>query len=129
MTIGEKIRHLRVLKGYSQENMAELIGISPTAYGNIERNGTDISLSRLEQIAKTLEVNVLDILSFGERIFNYFNGQKKAIGVIYGGDSTDKNLTHEIEKLKLEIDKKEIFIEKLSIEVTYWREKYEASRP
>lgn len=49
MKVGEKIRSLRTIKGYSQENMAELLGISSVAYGDIERNKTDVSHSRLEQ--------------------------------------------------------------------------------
>jgi XRE family transcriptional regulator, regulator of sulfur utilization len=52
MTIGEKIRSLRTIKGYSQENIADILGISSIAYGDIERNKTDVSYSRLEQIAK-----------------------------------------------------------------------------
>lgn len=36
MKIGDKIRSLRIIKGYSQENMADILGISSIAYGDIE---------------------------------------------------------------------------------------------
>ncbi len=73
MKVGDKIRDLRTLKKFSQENMAEMLDMSLGAYGDIERNKKDISLTRLEQIAKLLGVSVLDILSFGDKISNFFD--------------------------------------------------------
>ena len=52
MTIGEKIRGIRTLKGLSQENMAEMLGLSLLSYGDIERGKKDVNMNRLEQIAK-----------------------------------------------------------------------------
>ena len=52
MKIGDKIRSLRILKGLSQENMADMLDLNVLAYGEIERSKTDIKMSRLEQIAK-----------------------------------------------------------------------------
>ena len=46
MTIGEKIRFMRLLKGLSQEDMAEKLEISLNAFGRIERNETDLNLSK-----------------------------------------------------------------------------------
>jgi len=46
MKIGEKIRQARLLKGYSQENMAELLQISTTAFGDIERSKTELTINR-----------------------------------------------------------------------------------
>jgi transcriptional regulator with XRE-family HTH domain len=71
MKVGDKIRDLRTLKKFSQENMAEMLDMSLGAYGDIERNKKDISLTRLEQIAKSLGVSVMDILSFGDKISNF----------------------------------------------------------
>ena len=61
------------MKGYSQENMAELLGMSVRGYGAIERGATDIPFSRLEQIAQKLEVGVSDLLAFGDRVSNFFD--------------------------------------------------------
>jgi DNA-binding XRE family transcriptional regulator len=38
MNTGDKIRQIRLMKVFSQENMANMLGISNTAYGDIERN-------------------------------------------------------------------------------------------
>jgi transcriptional regulator with XRE-family HTH domain len=45
MTIGEKIRGIRDLKKLSIENMAEMLGLSVLAYGEIER-GICVSSNR-----------------------------------------------------------------------------------
>ena len=72
--IGNKIRSLRTLKELSQENVAEMLGISITAYSKIERGETDVQLSRLSQIAKAFNVSIEEILNFGDKIVHSFNG-------------------------------------------------------
>lgn len=68
MNIGDKIRKVRELKGYKQEYVAEKVGLSVTAYGNIERNDSSLTYDRLEQIANALEVAVQDILNIPEQL-------------------------------------------------------------
>jgi transcriptional regulator with XRE-family HTH domain len=101
MKIGEKIRQARLLKGYSQENMAELLQISTTAFGDIERSKTELTISRAQKIANLLDINVLEL--FGEEVIT-----PKII----------RNAENETEQLKLEI-------EKLKKESDYWRSKFE----
>lgn len=48
MSVHEKIRLVRQLKGWSQEDVANKLGMSPNGYGSIERGETDVNLSRLE---------------------------------------------------------------------------------
>ena len=61
-TIAEKIRLLRLEKGFSQENVADMLGISTTAYGDIERGKTDLTLSRLQTIAHVFETSWNNLL-------------------------------------------------------------------
>ena len=68
MNIGDKIRKVRELKGYKQEYVAGKLGLSVTAYGNIERNDSSLSFERLEEIADVLEVAVQDILNIPEQL-------------------------------------------------------------
>lgn len=58
--LGEKIRRLRAMKGYSQANIAEDLGITPGAYAKIERGEIDPNTSRLYEIAKSLDVPVTE---------------------------------------------------------------------
>ena len=62
-TIGKNIRTFRHQHGWSQEDVANRLGISIPAFSKIETGVTDINLSRLEQIANIYEVEVVQILS------------------------------------------------------------------
>ena len=71
MNVGEKIKKLRELKNYTQQHMASELDLSLSGYGKIERNETDISVSKLEKIAKILDTDISSILSFDEKhVFN-----------------------------------------------------------
>ncbi len=59
--LGDRIRLLRIEKRLTQENMANDLGISITAYSKIERGKTNVSILRLEQIAAVLGVSTLKI--------------------------------------------------------------------
>jgi transcriptional regulator with XRE-family HTH domain len=62
-TIGKNIRAFRHQHGWSQEDVANRLGISIPAFSKIETGVTDINLSRLEQIANIYEVDVVQILA------------------------------------------------------------------
>jgi transcriptional regulator with XRE-family HTH domain len=61
--IGQNIRTLRHRRGWSQEDVANRLGISIPAFSKIETGVTDINLSRLEQIAGIYEIDVVHILA------------------------------------------------------------------
>ena len=96
--IGNKIRSLRTLKELSQENVAEMLGISVTAYSKIERGETDVQLSRLNQIAQAFEVSIEEILNFGDKIAHSFNGS--AIGNNNIISNSEQTLLIELERLR-----------------------------
>lgn len=76
MEIYEKIRFLRQFKGWSQDEMAEKLGITLNGYANIEHGKTDIQLSRLEQIAKVFGVDISDLFGLNEKnIFCFIESQ------------------------------------------------------
>ncbi len=57
----EKIKLIRTVKGWSQEEVAERLSMSVNGYANIERGDTDIHLSRLEQIARIFEMELAEL--------------------------------------------------------------------
>jgi len=67
MEIYERIRSLRQLKGWSQEEIAHLLDMSVSGYGSIERGEVDVSFSRLQDIAKVFDMNLSDLLNFNEK--------------------------------------------------------------
>jgi transcriptional regulator with XRE-family HTH domain len=68
MSVHEKIKRVRQLKGWSQEEVANQLGMSPNGYGSIERGETDVNLSRLEQIAALFNMKLADLLELNEKI-------------------------------------------------------------
>jgi transcriptional regulator with XRE-family HTH domain len=63
MTLGQKIKQLRRFKGWSQEQTADKLKIGLLAYGKIERDVTDITISRLNQLSKLFGVDPAELVS------------------------------------------------------------------
>jgi transcriptional regulator with XRE-family HTH domain len=55
------IRQLRLVRGWSQEKLAERASSSPKHVGRIERGQVDIGLNRLTEIANALSVDIADL--------------------------------------------------------------------
>ncbi len=62
MDIGSHIKYLRNKAHFSQEEMADQLGISQAAYGDIEKKKGDIHFDRLCKIAGILNVSFNDLL-------------------------------------------------------------------
>ena len=60
--IGQRIRRIRKSRGLSQEQLAELVGISTTHMSHIETANTKLSLPVFIQIAEVLEVQTDTLL-------------------------------------------------------------------
>jgi transcriptional regulator with XRE-family HTH domain len=84
MSIGVNIKKLRELKNFTQAYMAEQLGLSVSGYGKIERDETEVTINRLKEIARILEVEEQTILGFNENIvFNMsHNNTAHANGIV-----------------------------------------------
>ena len=60
--VGLNIRRYRVRKGWSQEQLALEADLHRAYIGHIERGEKNIGLKNLEKIAKTLGVNIKNLL-------------------------------------------------------------------
>ncbi len=60
--IGKKIRELRKLKGFSQEDFAAEAQLGRTYFGRLERGEQNISIQNLIKIALTLRVEIAELL-------------------------------------------------------------------
>ena len=92
MHVGDKIRKVRELKGYKQEYVADQLNMSVTAYGNLERGDSSPSFDRLEEIAKVLEVSVVDILNIPDHINvqQISNSNNVGVGINYYDQTSEK---------------------------------------
>lgn len=76
-TIEEKIKNIRELKNFTQDYIAERLGVTQAAYSKIESGATKISYAKIVDIAKILEIEVEELLAFdGQKYFNSFNNVK-----------------------------------------------------
>lgn len=66
------IRTARLEKGFSQDYVSTLLGITVSAFSKIERGLTDPSLSRMRQIAEVLHVDLSVI--FKTKDYPHFSG-------------------------------------------------------
>lgn len=75
-TIKNKIKNIRELKNYTQEYMAERLGVTQAGYSKIEKGKTSLSYEKLVDIGKILDVSVEDIISFDyDKYFSNFNNK------------------------------------------------------
>jgi transcriptional regulator with XRE-family HTH domain len=120
MNIGDKIRKVRELKGFKQEYVAGKLGLSVTAYGNIERNESNLTFERLEEIAEVLEVTVQDILNIPEQ-FNVHSIVNSQVGFSQSGFNYYANKKDENEE-NAELAAYKLTIDHLKKEVDYLRQ-------
>lgn len=59
--LGSRIKALRIANGFTQEQLADQIGVSRQKYARIENGTNSITLDLLTKIAKSLDVAVGDI--------------------------------------------------------------------
>ena len=59
--LGARIRSLRSARGYTQEQMADNLGVSRQKYARIENGTNSITLEILCGVARLLDVSVSDI--------------------------------------------------------------------
>jgi len=62
MKPNEKIREVRTLKGFSQEYIANKMGVSQKAYSKIERGQTKLGIIALTKISDILELSLFEVL-------------------------------------------------------------------
>jgi len=109
-TVEENIRKIRELKNYTQEYMAERLGITQAAYSKIENSDTKLSYSKVESIAKILEVEIQELIAFdSQKYFNSFNNVK-------GSNNGSINISMNLDDLKSLYEDKINLLEKLLYE-------------
>jgi len=65
--VADNIRKIRTLRNYTQQFMAQELGISQKSYSNIENNIHTLSMERFLKIASILGVSPAELLHFSGR--------------------------------------------------------------
>ncbi|WP_422894407.1 helix-turn-helix domain-containing protein [Polaribacter tangerinus] len=61
------MRESRLKKGYSQENLGEILGISQNSYQKLETGKTKLTLERFFEISICLDISIYQLLSTEEK--------------------------------------------------------------
>ena len=102
MNVNEKIRTIREMRNWSQEDMAEKMNMSKNGYAKIERGETKLNLHKLEQIANIFNIDVLELIKNDDKNVMFFMNDHNTN--YYG---SNESLTSEIAQLKLTISHKD----------------------
>ncbi|MCS7086800.1 MAG: helix-turn-helix domain-containing protein [Bacteroidia bacterium] len=61
--ISENLRNIRRSKGWTQEELAEKLNMSPSAYGRLERGEVEIGMEFVWRLASVLGSSVVELLA------------------------------------------------------------------
>ncbi len=116
MSVHDKIRTIRREKGLTQEELAEKLEMSVNGYGDIERGLSDIKLSRLEQIAELLDVELSELFEDGSKNSLNFTGTNNT-GTVNLNHGVINTLSPEYSELKLELEKQKLICANKDLEL------------
>jgi transcriptional regulator with XRE-family HTH domain len=92
--LGENVRKIRELKGFSQQNLADEIKVDQKTISRIEKGELSPKFETLVSISKVLSINISQLLAFNESlIFNNYNQYQQ-------GGNYNAYLNTEIDKVE-----------------------------
>ncbi|KEZ23673.1 anaerobic benzoate catabolism transcriptional regulator [Glaesserella parasuis] len=104
MEIHDKIRVMREINQWSQEDMAEKLAMSPNGYAKIEHGKTNLTIDKLKQIAQIFNIDVVELIASQDKSFFFNLGDNSNNNSYFGITSA---VAMENEKLKLLLEAKE----------------------
>lgn len=109
INVGNKIRKLRMDKGYSQEYMADVLNISQRTYSNMENNKSQISVEVLRKIAKEYGIDIIELLKDDRTIVQNNSSKDSSTGGIIYNHMSEKLIEQFEERI---VELKELIKEK-----------------
>lgn len=115
MKIGQKLKGMRIEKGFSTAQVSEKLDISESTYRRYEADKSFPDIFILDKIAKLFDKNFSDILPEGMTIINNNSGEHfDNVGYIINQHLSDKLIEQYEERLK---EKDE--------QIAYWKKRAE----
>ncbi len=106
-----KLKQIRELKNLTQEHIATQLGLSTRAYSKIESGETQLTISRLNEISKILEIDPIEVLGFDhQQIFNNCS-QEGNIGINH--INIPEKLIEQYEKRIQQLESEVVFLRTL----------------
>lgn len=120
MELHEKIRVMREMNQWSQEEMAEKLAMSANGYAKIERWQTKLTFDKLNQIAQIFKIDVVELITKEKPLFLLVGDNSHNYGSNYYGNN--EALIAENEKLKLTISHNNEIIQRQENEILALKE-------
>lgn len=126
MSVNDKLKQMRELNRWSQEEIAEKINIAPSSYAKIERGETRLTLDRLEQFAEVFNVDITKLIQsdgFNVHVYeNLNNNENSQISMSCNNSASAEKHQLELEKLQLIINHKDELLTQKDKEIQALRE-------
>jgi|GEM_PF-1069411 len=78
--IGDRIKAIRIKKGYAQDGVAQAAGISQAALSKIENGQVEPKIGTVARLAKSLDVEMAEVL--GNMVANEVLGTRSLLGML-----------------------------------------------
>ena len=67
LVFSKNLKKIRLIKGFSQESLAEECGLHRTYVSSVERGERNITVDNMERLARALDVDIRELLSPNEK--------------------------------------------------------------
>ena len=112
MVVHDKIRVMREINQWSQEEMAEKLAMSANGYAKIERGQTNISIDKLKQIAQIFNIDMVDLITNQDKTF-FFS---------IGDNNVNSHNLNSMDKFQLLLDAKDELLKQKDKEIEALKE-------
>ncbi len=98
-TIAKNLKTLRELHDYTQDYVADYLGVSQNTYSLMERGETRITIDRLETLATLYNMDLADILKFNETLIIHNMNNNSGVGICNKEMIVNNNISIDERKL------------------------------
>ena len=111
MEVHDKIRVMREINQWSQEEMAEKLAMSANGYAKIERGQSSLSIDKLKQIAQIFNIDMVDLLINEDKTFFFSIG-----------DHTNSHNVNQADKFQILLETKDELLKQKDGEIAALKE-------
>lgn len=109
MNVNEKIKNYREQNKWSQEDMANQLQMSSSAYAKIERGETRLHLDKLQKIAQVFNIDLFELMTMdGKNIILNINESGESNNTNYS--NANETLVKDVENLQNLLQQKDILL-------------------
>ena len=112
MEVHDKIRVMREINQWSQEEMAEKLAMSANGYAKIERGQSSLSIDKLKQIAQIFNIDMVDLIANQDKTF-FFS---------IGDNNVNSHNLNSMDKFQLLLDAKDELLKQKDKEIEALKE-------